>query len=113
MADTSYGIKKKGNSRFIIVAPHAAGFDLYTKEFSMRIARHLNAFLIINTKYHKKRREDFNKLVWPKKEKEYKKKHKDKKEFFDNIQEFVNHAHKFNKIKMGSGAFLIKNQKIN
>jgi len=108
---THYGMKKRGKSRFVIVAPHAAGDDLKTKEIADSIARYLDAFFVINTKYKKitnsqiknqpvilKRiGEDFNKLVWPKRIDEWADKQRHKKEFYDDIKEFVTCVHKYNK----------------
>ncbi|MBZ9577684.1 hypothetical protein KJA13_01460 [Patescibacteria group bacterium] len=107
MTNTNYGIKKKGASRFIIVAPHAAGDDLRTGKIAEIIAKQLGAFLVVNKKYVKptnskagiKPVKDFNKLsirnekyVWGN---SIASQHM--KEFYDDIQEFVNCAHKFNK----------------
>lgn len=68
---TGYGIKKKGSSEFVIVAPHAAGDDLNTKNLAIALAKKLNASYVINTKFVKpnnkrisnqKYLEDFNLL---------------------------------------------------
>ncbi len=67
---TVYGIKKRGNSEFVILAPHAAGDDLNTKELALAISKKLNASYVINTKFVKpsnknsknKYIQDFNKL---------------------------------------------------
>jgi len=90
--NTNYGIKKEGRSRFIIVAPHAAGYDINTEYLAPRIAKRLKAFLVVNRKYHKRRRKDFNKLslnrnkqyIWGTGPKD-----KCMKEFYDDI---VNYA---------------------
>jgi hypothetical protein len=101
MTQTNYGQRKQGSSRFIIVAPHAAGDDLRTKEVAEEIARHLNASLVINEKYVKpsnsraastpKLVEDFNKLSWSASQQDYiwDRKHPHMKEFYDHIKEFV------------------------
>ena len=39
--ETSYGIKKKGESMFIIVAPHAAGDDIRTGALALNITKQL------------------------------------------------------------------------
>lgn len=74
MVATSYGQKKKGSSKYIIVAPHAAGDDKRTKEIAKKIAIIMDACLVINEKYikpentraksNKEMVEDFNKLSW-------------------------------------------------
>ena len=53
MIITNYGQKKKGLSNFVIVAPHAAGDDIGTKEIAKEISNQLNAFVVINKKYIK------------------------------------------------------------
>lgn len=97
---TKYGIKRKGKSRFIIVAPHAAGHDINTEYLAPKIAERLKAFLIVNTKYHKKRKKDFNELS-PKKKGGYRWgndiANRHMKEFYDDILEFIKFAHKYNK----------------
>lgn len=103
---TNYGIKDKGKSRFIIVAPHAAGDDLRTEELAQSISEKLKAFVIINNKYIKPTNSraksipnlvrDFNKL--PLKKGKYKwgekKGSKHMKEFYDDIMESVKSIHK-------------------
>lgn len=106
MQRTNYGNKEKGNSRFVIVAPHAAGDDLRTAEFAKEIARLLNASVIINEVYVQRTSarsyqnpyvEDFNFLPWSDERQAYQwdKRHPDMKEFYDNIKEYVQDARKF------------------
>lgn len=99
MEETNYGIKKKGVSGFIIVAPHAAGDDLGTEELAQSIAEQLKASLVVNKNYVKptnskagiKPVRDFNKLsirnekyVWGN---DIASRHM--KEFYDDISEFM------------------------
>lgn len=98
--NTNYGTRKKRNSKFIVVAPHAAGDDLRTKELAEQIAEQLNASLVVNEKYLKPSNsragthphvEDFNKLSWSSQRQEYSwtSKHPHMKEFYDHIREFA------------------------
>ncbi len=78
---TEYGYKKNGASRFVVVAPHAAGDDYRTGKIARKIAENLNGFLIINNKYFKASNskaaerpefvEDFNKLYWSRKKEKH------------------------------------------
>lgn len=78
---TRYGLKKRGESQFVVIAPHAAGDDLKTGLLARRLAKKLNAFLVINNKFFKPTNskakikpefvEDFNKLGWGFKSKKY------------------------------------------
>ncbi|OGY41156.1 MAG: hypothetical protein A2Y67_00990 [Candidatus Buchananbacteria bacterium RBG_13_39_9] len=78
---TKYGFKKKGQSPFVIIAPHAAGDDLKTGLIARRLAKKLNAFLVINNKFFKSTNskaktkpefvQDFNKLGWGYKNRKY------------------------------------------
>ncbi len=71
---TSYGRKRDGNNRFIIIAPHGAKDDLKTGIIASRLAKKLSGFLVLNNVYfkstnrlakrHPERVEDFNKLRW-------------------------------------------------
>lgn len=95
----NYGIKKKGETGFIVVAPHAAGDDTRTGELSEKIAKQLKAFLVVNRKYVKptnskariKPVRDFNRL--PLKNGAYrwgeKQGSRHMKEFYDDISEFM------------------------
>ncbi|MBM3436159.1 MAG: hypothetical protein FJY07_08115 [Bacteroidetes bacterium] len=83
MEKTNYGFFIKRNSRFIIVAPHAAGNDTLTKEMTCKIAEYLNGSAVVNEKYRKptksvsqkntiEEREDFNRLPkWNSKKEQY------------------------------------------
>tara|TARA_Y100000310_G_scaffold342895_1_gene448114 strand:- start:3342 stop:4067 length:726 start_codon:yes stop_codon:yes gene_type:complete len=50
---TSFGYKSKGNSKYVIVAPHAAGDDLKSGEISQEIANLLNSSLVVNDSHVK------------------------------------------------------------
>lgn len=91
---TNYGFKKKGRSRFVIIAPHAAGDDLKTKELSQMIAEKLNASLVVNTNF-RKRVEDFNKLSWYKGEYRWIRRLEEMKEFYDDTIDFVEPTRSF------------------
>lgn len=74
---TVYGRKAAGNSRFVVIAPHAGGDDLRTGRVARHLARLLDASIVINKKYFKSTNhkavlkpqniEDFNELSWSKK----------------------------------------------
>jgi hypothetical protein len=53
LGEGSYGKYVVGKSKYIIVAPHAAGDDLYTGEIAESVAKHLNGSALINTKVGK------------------------------------------------------------
>mgnify|MGYP006411711937 FL=1 len=107
MSNTNYGSKKKGSSKFVIVAPHAAGDDIRTKEIAEEISRHLNSALVINERYIKpsnsrassnpNRVEDFNKLSWSSTNQKYlwQRKNPHMKEFYDHIKEFAEEARQY------------------
>jgi hypothetical protein len=106
MQRTNYGNKEKDNSRFVIVAPHAAGDDLRTAELAEEIARLLNASVIINEVYVQRIStrsyqnpyvEDFNFLPWSNEQQIYHwdKKHPEMKEFYDHIKEYAEDARKY------------------
>lgn len=92
-----YGHMIEKTSPFIIVAPHAAGDDAFTRYVVYGIVEDLQASAVINTTYIKptnskaeqypERVEDFNKLAWwEKKEKHtFATKHKDMKTFYKDI----------------------------
>ena len=113
MARTNYGKREKGNSKFVIVAPHAAGDDLKTQELTEEIGRLLNASVVINEVYVQRTSsrayknpyiEDFNKLPWSDERHEYLwgKKHPHMKEFYEHIKEFAEDAR-----KIGDGRAII------
>ena len=107
MSRTNYGQKKKGSSEFVVVAPHAAGDDIRTKEIAEEISRHLNASFVVNDKYIKPTNsrassnpdtvEDFNKLSWSNSNQRYlwQRKHPHMKEFYDHIKEFAEGARQY------------------
>ena len=74
MVITSYGAKDSGESKFVIVAPHAAGDDINTGPISNNIAYLLKAYRVVNNEFVKPRNsraisdgsnvEDFNRLSW-------------------------------------------------
>lgn len=103
----TYGFKKEGKSRFVIVVPHATGDDKRSGKLASLIADKLSAFLIINTKYIKPDNSkakanlnlvrDFN--IIPKATSLSNKKSKKElhhKEFYDDIQTFVKSAQNYN-----------------
>lgn len=105
MKKTNYGIKEKGKSGFVIVAPHAAGDDLKTGEIAQSIAKQLKASLVVNEKYVKptnskagvKPVRDFNRLPFKKNGKyEWSGKREDKhmKEFYDDIEKIAKSINK-------------------
>lgn len=81
MSKTVYGFKKRGNSRFVIIAPHGAkGDDKRSDLMAAKIARKLGGFLIVNSEYVRfnSRRagktdkvQDFNRLQWSDKYQRY------------------------------------------
>ena len=106
MPRTKYGIKQKGSSKFVIVAPHAAGDDLRTKELAEEVARLLNGSVIVNEEYVQRTStrsyqnpyvEDFNYLPWSDERQEYlwDKKHSDMKAFYEDIKEYAEAARKY------------------
>lgn len=111
MTTTNYGQKRKGSSKYVVVAPHAAGDDLRTKEIAEAIAKHLNASLVINEKYIKptnpranstpEKIEDFNRLSWSASQSRYiwNRKHSHMKEFYYHIKEFTEYAREHGKGK--------------
>jgi len=95
--DTDYSYKVEGSSKFVIVAPHAAGDDKNTGKIAELIAQRLNAFLMINTRFRKrtkvkKNEEDFNKLSWNENQYNWTDKKKEMKDFFDDIISFSKSA---------------------
>ena len=99
LENTNYGKRKKGNSRFVIIAPHAAGDDLKTGYFARCLAKRLNGSFVINTLYKKSGNkhatnpeliEDFNRLCYfPFKQKYlWKRKAPAMKEFYMDIAGF-------------------------
>jgi len=97
---TGYGFKQEGQTKFIVVAPHAGGDDWRTKRASKLIAQELKAYLIVNSiffkstspKAHKypENIEDFNKLRWSNKQNKYlwARKKPEMKEFYQDIRTF-------------------------
>jgi len=106
MPRTNYGIKQKGSSKFVIIAPHAAGDDLRTKELAEEIARLLNGLVVVNEEYVQRTStrsyqnpyvEDFNHLPWSDEQQEYlwDKKHPDMKAFYEHIKEYAKASRKY------------------
>ena len=107
MSRTNYGRKRKGSSKFVVVAPHAAGDDIGTKEIAEEISRHSDAFLVVNENYIKPscsratsnpdNVEDFNELSWSSSNQRYlwQRKHPHMKEFFGHIKEFAEEAREY------------------
>lgn len=104
MSRTSYGIRKPGRSKYVFIAPHAAGDDLRTGRIARKLAKLTGGFLIINKRFFKPTNskavlnpesvEDFNKLSWSDKHQKYlwKRKKPQMKEFFDDIVEYCDQA---------------------
>lgn len=95
--ETGYGYKVEGSSKFVIVAPHAAGNDKNTDKIAGLIAQRLDAFLVINTRFRKKTKvkkneEDFNKLSWNGNQYNWGGKQGEMKKFFDDIKTFSESA---------------------
>ncbi|MFH0987889.1 MAG: hypothetical protein V1763_00785 [Parcubacteria group bacterium] len=96
---TVYGRKASGGSRFVIVAPHAAGDDRNTARLARHLAKLLDASIVINNKYFKFTNskaalkpqyiEDFNELSWSKKKCDWRWENKKlvMKMFYDDIAE--------------------------
>ena len=126
MEATGYGKKSTGQSRFVIIAPHAAGDDLKTGIIARRLAKKLNGFLVINNKFIKPENnqaneksdwvEDFNKLRWSYKHKRYlwKRKKPEMKEFFKDIDNFCKQAEQFDNENKAIALYIhgIKSEKI-
>ncbi len=105
--NTNYGYKKTGSSKFVIVAPHAAGDDLKSGFIAKKLAQELNAYLVVNKFYKKPNNsqalknphqvEDFNELTWSEKKEKYlwSKKNPVMKEFFQDIEKFSYQAKQF------------------
>ncbi len=100
---TSYGWKRKGNSHFVIVAPHGVMHDDdYTDELADIIAEILDAYVVVNDTYMKETNrnakadgsnvENFNRLAWTGKRYSWKKKKPAMKEFYDDISAFCDEA---------------------
>lgn len=97
MTETGYGIKAQGTSRFVIIAPHAAGDDRKTNLFARKLAKALGGSLVVNTKFKKPEHrraslfpehiQDFNKLTWSYGKEKYlwARKHPEMKQFFRDI----------------------------
>lgn len=104
MPQTKYGRIKPGKSQYIVIAPHAAGDDLKSGLIASKLAKRLEAFLVVNKIYKKPGNsackiapnicEDFNKLLWSKKHDKYlwKKKQPAMKQFFTDIAKFNEQA---------------------
>lgn len=104
--NTSYGFKKKGFSKFVVVAPHGAGDDWKTKRAARLIAQRLNSYLVVNDKFFKPSNkkallapeyvEDFNSLHWGTKTHKYLwvKKNPSMKEFYLDIRDFCRQIRK-------------------
>jgi len=106
MPRVKYGTKVLRNSKFIIVAPHAGGDDLHTKELAEEIARLVDGSVIINEEYVQKTStrsyqnpyvEDFNDLPFSDEQHEYlwNKRHPDMKAFYADIKELTETARKY------------------
>lgn len=88
---------EEGSSKFVVIAPHAAGNDKNTGKIAEIIAQRLNAFLVINIRFRKKAKvkkneENFNKLSWDGNQYNWTGKKKEMKDFFDDIISFSKSA---------------------
>ena len=102
---TGYGYKIKGQSPFVIIAPHAGGDDLKSGLIAKKIAKKLNGFLVVNKNFIKPSNThadknssyalDFNKLCWCAKKGKYLwKKRPSLKLFFQDIADYCDQAKK-------------------
>lgn len=115
---TKYGFKKKGESQFVVIAPHAAGDDLKTGLLARRLAKKLNAFLVVNNKFFKPTNsramlkpdqvQDFNKLGWGYKSQKYFwwNKKKPMRAFYSRISKYCNQAKQFSREKKAVAIYL-------
>jgi hypothetical protein len=115
---TRYGLKKQGQSQFVVIAPHAAGDDLKTGLLARRLAHKLNAYLVINNKFFKpnnskaKRKpefvQDFNKLGWGYKSLKYFwwNKKRPMRAFYSRIAKYCNWAQKYSQEKKAVAIYL-------
>jgi hypothetical protein len=89
-------------SRFVIVAPHAAGDDMHTGDIADKIAQILNGSVVINDRFVKPTNsralddlsnvEDFNMLSWKDGKYSWSEKKPKMKEFYDQIMAYVDLA---------------------
>ncbi|MBN2458899.1 hypothetical protein JXB28_01315 [Candidatus Woesearchaeota archaeon] len=94
----AYGEKRAGRSKFVIVAPHGAGDDLYSKGIAKELARILDAYCVVNDQFKKPkawqransimRRVDFNNL-------RQKKECEEMRQFYDDIAEYCRQARQY------------------
>ena len=104
MVVTSYGAKYIGESKFVIVAPHAAGDDINTGSISGNVAYLLKAYRIMNNKFVKPRNsramtdgsnvEDFNHLSWYRNEYVWGGKKPEMSEFYSDVRAYSEDARK-------------------
>jgi hypothetical protein len=105
---TNYGYKRAGKSRFVIIAPHAAGDDWKTARAARVLAEKMSASLVVNDKYFKETNGsfagrpqefacDFNRLCWSQKLGKYlwKRKPSDMKLFYKDIAAYCHEARIF------------------
>ncbi|HLC77170.1 MAG TPA: hypothetical protein VJH04_03110 [archaeon] len=105
MVITSYGAKDSGESKFVIVAPHAAGDDINTGPISNNIAYLLKAYRVVNNEFVKPRNsraisdgsnvEDFNRLSWNRNRYVWDGKKSEMSEFYNDIRAYAEDARRF------------------
>ena len=121
---TDYGFKQEGQTKFIIIAPHAAGDDWKTKRASIQIAKKLNSYLIVNNIFFKPTNpkavkypdlaEDFNQLRWGHTKNKYlwATKKPAMKKFYQDVQAFCREIKEKDEIPVAVYIHGIKSQKI-
>lgn len=94
-----FGYSSEGSSPIVIVAPHATeDDDVNTKEIAMELAKDLNAFVVINDKFHKPcedkcdKDEDFNHLPLIGGSYEWDKRVPEMKSFYDTVEAYTKKA---------------------
>ena len=104
--ETSYWYKVKNDSRFIIIATHAAGDDMNTWELWEIISHNLWASLVVNNKFIKRTNsraknfpeivENFNNLPWnpQKMVYEWNNRKPEMKDFFSDIDQLLENIEK-------------------
>jgi len=114
MENANYGKKQERDSKYVIVAPHAAGDDIHSGDIAEKVAEILQASLVVNERFVKPNNsnalenlvnvEDFNRLSCKKKknndgevighEYNWENKKPEMKKFYDDIQAYVQDAKK-------------------
>ncbi len=115
---TRYGFRKDGASHFVVIAPHAAGDDKKTGLLARGLAKKLNAFLVVNTRFIKPTNsraklkpeyvQDFNKLSWGYKSLRYfwRNKKRPMKFFYRRIAKYCDLAKEYSREKKAVAIYL-------